>query len=376
MTKCDVLVVGGGPAGAACAWRLVKAGLDVVVLDRKVFPRDKPCAGWVTPAVFTELEIDPEDYRPGRVLEPIAAFHTGLIGEVGIETRYRDTISYGIRRCEFDHYLLQRSQAHLRLGEPLKTLERVGRGWLVNGEIEARMVVGAGGHFCPVARWLGARLGRSETAVAAQEIEVELTEEQWRAHPMRPGIPAMFFCPDLKGYGWYYRKGNYINVGLGREGDERLSDHVKAFSALLVKQRTIPASVIEAFCGHAYLLYSHAERRLVEDGVLLIGDAAGMAYAPSGEGIRPAVESGLLAADTILTAAGDYRQARLEAYRRRLTARFGKRTAARPSLIPVRLKRLIARRLLGWSWFSRHVLVNRWLLHLHEPPLCTTAQSI
>ena len=51
MDRCDVLIVGGGPAGSSCAWRLVTAGLDVVVVDKANFPRDKVCAGWITPAV-------------------------------------------------------------------------------------------------------------------------------------------------------------------------------------------------------------------------------------------------------------------------------------------------------------------------------------
>ena len=242
MLRCDVLIVGGGPAGSSCAWRLVKAGLDVLVLDRKAFPRDKPCAGWITPAVLHELHIDQDEYRQqGRVLEPITAFCTSLMGGAEVETDYARPISFGVRRCEFDHYLLRRSEACLRLAEPLKTLECSGGGWVVNGQIQARLVVGAGGHFCPVARFLGARLGRNETAVTAQEIEVELDADQLAASPVRPGIPYLYICTDLKGYGWYYRKGNYLNVGLGREDDERLSEHVNTFCAWLKEQGKIRA---------------------------------------------------------------------------------------------------------------------------------------
>jgi flavin-dependent dehydrogenase len=376
MVSCDVLIVGGGPAGSSCAWKLVQAGLDVVVLDRKTFPRDKPCAGWVTPAVFEELHLDPNEYRPGRVLEPITAFCTGLMGGAELETAYGHTISYGVRRCEFDHFLLERSRARLRLGESLKSLQRTGDGWLANGAVRARMVVGAGGHFCPVARLLGARLGRGEPAVAAQEIEVELSEQQLRACPVRPGVPYMIFCADLRGYGWYYRKGKFLNVGLGREADDGLGEHVKAFCAVLKREGKIPGDVVEQFCGHAYLLYPRAGRRLVDDGVVLVGDAAGMAYSPSGEGIRPAVESGLLAADVILAAGGDYALARLEPYRARLAARFGKRPAR---TLAYRAPGWLKRRLAGWlmarRWFSRRVLVERWLLHLDEPPLEAGAHS-
>ena len=63
MDRCDVLIVGGGPAGSTCARALRQAGLDVVVMDKAVFPRDKTCAGWITPAVIDLLALDIEDYR-------------------------------------------------------------------------------------------------------------------------------------------------------------------------------------------------------------------------------------------------------------------------------------------------------------------------
>ncbi|MGH8310611.1 MAG: FAD-dependent oxidoreductase, partial [Steroidobacteraceae bacterium] len=62
MRQCDVLVVGGGPAGSTCAWALSRAGLEVLVIDRARFPRDKVCAGWVTLPVFEALELDPGEY--------------------------------------------------------------------------------------------------------------------------------------------------------------------------------------------------------------------------------------------------------------------------------------------------------------------------
>ncbi len=65
MIQKDVLIVGGGPAGSACAQRLIRHGLDVLILDKADFPRQKPCAGWVTPALFRLLEISPGDYPSG-----------------------------------------------------------------------------------------------------------------------------------------------------------------------------------------------------------------------------------------------------------------------------------------------------------------------
>jgi geranylgeranyl reductase family protein len=370
MIHCDVLIVGGGPAGSACAWKLRDSGLDVLILDKKQFPRDKICAGWITPAVVDELNIDLDDYRRGRVLEPITGFCVGLIGGPEVTTRYDEPISYGIRRCEFDHYLLERSGARLQLGEPFKSMVRANGHWAVNDEFRAGLVVGAGGHFCPVARFLGARPGNGELAVAAQEVEFEMTDEQLAECPVIPGLPYIYFCNDLRGYGWYYRKGNYLNVGLGREDDQQLSQHVRAFCASQIEQGKIPKSTPAKFHGHAYLLYIHAPRKVVEDGVLLIGDAAGLAYPQSGEGIRPAIESGMIAAEVIRAAEGDYHGERLQPYLARLTDRFGhKFTRSLSDFLPLGLKRFVAAKLMASRWFSRHIIVDRWFLHREEPAL-------
>jgi flavin-dependent dehydrogenase len=372
MTSCDVLIVGGGPAGSSCAWKLRGSGLNVLVLDKKQFPRDKPCAGWITPPVVDELQIDLDDYRRGRVLEPITGFGTGLIGGKEIVSAYGKTISYGIRRCEFDDYLLHRTKARLQLGEPLKTIERTNGHWVVNGRIKASLLVGAGGHFCPVARRLGAKPGAGELAVAAQEIEFEMTPTQLQECPIVPGVPYLYFCDDLQGYGWYYRKGNYLNVGLGREDDQRLSAHVDAFCEMLKAQGKIPRTLAGRFVGHAYLLYTHAPRQVVDDGVLLIGDAAGLAYPQSGEGIRPAVESGLMAANVIRGANGAYRRGDLQPYEAGLSARFGgKFTRSLSDFLPLVVKRFVAGKLMSWRWFARSVIVDHWFLHSQEPPLKT-----
>jgi flavin-dependent dehydrogenase len=370
MERCDVLIVGGGPAGSSCAWGLRNAGLDVVIMDKARFPRDKVCAGWITPAVVEALHLDTEAYRRRLTFEPITGFRIGLLESAMLESRYDEPVSFGIRRCEFDDHLLRRSGARLRVGEPVRSLSRTPRGWVVNESLEAAMLVGAGGHFCPVARVLGADVGGGELAVHAQEAEFELDAAQQAACAIEPGRPELFFCQDFKGYGWCVRKGNFLNIGLGRESNDSLPRHVGAFRDFLVEQRLAPADQAPRFKGHAYLLYPHSARALVDERVLLIGDAAGLAYSQSGEGIRPAVESGLLAAATIRATAGRYDRDTLSGYSERLTARLGPRPARDWSAwLPPRFKARLAGHLLRRRWFSRHVLLERWFLHSHETPL-------
>jgi geranylgeranyl reductase family protein len=367
--RCDALVVGGGPAGSSCAWKLVQAGLDVLVLDKQTFPRDKVCAGWVTPPVMESLGLDLEHYRHERVLQPITGFRTALINGPPVVTGYDRTVSYGIRRCEFDHYLLHHSRARLALGEPLTGIERVDKLWRINGRIETPLLIGAGGHFCPVARYLGANLGSTERVVAAKEVEYEMTAVQRRTCQVEGERPELYFCRDLRGYGWVFRKGDYLNIGLGREDNHKLAEQLEDFLDFLRRRQRIPDDVPARFKGHAYLLQGHGDRKRLDDGVLLVGDAAGLASPQSGEGIRPAVESGLLAAAVIGAAGGDYSAAALTSYGQRLAARFGGSLSSAPGVTGRSLRNFLGGRLLGSAWFTRHVVLDRWFLHSKQPPL-------
>jgi len=373
MDACDVLIVGAGPAGSSCAWGLRNSGLDVAILDRQTFPRDKICGGWITPQVLSELGIDPAEYSEGRVLQPITGFRTGWIGGPALDTGYNVTVSYGIRRREFDDYLLRRSGARLIEGVALASLQRENGSWIVNGSTKTRLLVGAGGHFCPVAKLTGAKRA-GENAVVAQEAEFEMDDRQQAGCRVRADTPELYFCADIKGYGWCFRKNNYLNIGLGRLDQHRLGEHVAAFVRFLKSAGRISFDVPSALLGHAYLLYGVSERKVADDGVLLIGDAAGLAYKQSGEGIRPAIESGLLAARIVAAAQGNYSRESLVAYQELLKRRFGttsdKDWASRVAEhIPSAWIGALGRRLLGARWFVRDVVIDRWFLHPNEPAL-------
>ena len=372
MDSCDVLIVGGGPAGSACAWKLRRAGLDAVILDKQTFPRDKVCGGWITPAVLDELEIDAAEYARCRVFQPITGFRTSRKGGPEVETDYGRPISFGIRRYEFDEYLLKRSGACLLQGVCLTSLERSADHWIVNGQIKTPLVVGAGGHFCPVARFLGAKVS-TEIIVAAQEAEFEMDAQQRARCSIRGEIPELYFCSDLRGYGWCFRKKNYLNVGLGRLDRHQLSHHVTNFLEFLKATGKVSFDLPSGVLGHAYLLYGKTTRSIVGDGVMLIGDAAGLAYPQSGEGIRPAIESGLLAAKVIASAEGRYSPEQLDQYRTLLVSRFGKSQKEWAFQIGChlspRLVNSLARLLLATHWFARHVVLDHWFLHSNEPAL-------
>ncbi len=375
MPAHDAIIVGGGPAGSSCARELVAAGLDVVVIDRAEFPRDKVCAGWVTPQLVETIGLDLADYRAHRTCQPITSFSTGVLGGRQLITRYDRAISYGILRSEFDWYLLERSGARLETNTPIASLERKADAWIVNERHRAPLLVGAGGHFCPVARRLDRPRRPSAPIVAAQEVEFPLDGSVETGFPIAPETPELFFWPDLQGYCWCFRKGRHLNIGVGRIGGKRLGDHVGRFIAFLRQSGKIPPGLPARWKGHAYALYGSATRPLVADGTILVGDAAGLAYPQSGEGIRTAVESGVLAARAAIAAAGRVSAEALEPYHLMIRERFGDPPHEPSSApwLPASLLSAVGTRLLATRWFSRHVVLDRWFLHTSQPALAATS---
>ena len=300
----DVAIVGGGPAGSSCAWALRRAGARVVVLDAARFPRQKVCAGWVTPRVFRALELDPEEYRAtGLVLQDVRAFRTGVIGgRHAVATQYDTVVSYAIRRVEFDDYLLRRSAVSVLDNTRVAAIRRERGEWIVNDRVAARTLVGAGGHFCPVARLLNPPAGDRDIVVA-RELEAPLEGDACEVDGLRP---ELFFCRDLDGYGWCVRKHGYVNIGFGRRGSREFQRHVAGFADWLRTFVKLPSHVIDwrTWKGHAYRL-RRPGRLVLSDGALLVGDAAGLAWPESGEGIAPAVESGIAAARLIAADGSD-----------------------------------------------------------------------
>ncbi|MDP3639404.1 MAG: NAD(P)/FAD-dependent oxidoreductase [Azonexus sp.] len=366
MKSCDALIVGGGPAGSTCARQLSRSGLDIMVMDKADFPRDKVCAGWITPSVVKTLELDLDTYRREHVLQPITGFKVGIIGNAQSEVRYQAPVSYGIRRLEFDDYLLRQSGARLQLGESVKSIQRQNGTWLINGTISTPLLIGAGGNACPVARHIGNKISGGHLQVFAKEIEFLMAPQQVEKCAIRADTPELFFCRDLKGYGWCLRKGDYLNLGFGREDTSPLSPHLNDFCSFLLSQDKLPTDLPQGFHGHAYALYGHSQRQLLTDGALIIGDAAGLATERSGEGIRPAVESALFAAQAITAAAGDYRQQRLRAYEDQLFAHFGMPQPPASGLVADAIRRSLGRILLNSLWFNRHIVLDGWFLRMDK----------
>jgi geranylgeranyl reductase family protein len=357
MIECDALIVGGGPAGSTCARALRQAGWNVLVIDRARFPRDKVCGGWLTPQVFQLLDLDPVGYRDaGLTLQEITGFRTGVLRKRSVDTQYPCVVSYAIRRCEFDNFLLHRAGVRVLEQTALTSLRRDGGGWVANEEIRAPIVIGAGGHFCPVARRLQDR-GAAARPVVAKEVEFPLNGH---GTTVAANTPELFFCRDLDGYGWCVRKGEYLNVGIGRRSNAGFTAHVNDFISFLEDTGKAPGASRLPWRGHAYRASGVGRQSIVANGLLLIGDAAGLAYPESGEGIRPAIESGILAAKTLIAAGGRHRLEDLLPYEASIGRLHPHIIGAPPLLRSVQTP--IGRALLRSPLLTRHIILDRWFL--------------
>jgi flavin-dependent dehydrogenase len=177
-------------------------------------------------------------------------------------------------------------------------------------------------------------------------------------------VPDLLFCRDLQGYAWCVRKAGYVNVGIGRRGNRDFARHVQAFVELLDRTMNIRAPENVQWRGHAYLAWGVGPRPVVADGMLLVGDAAGLAYPESGEGIRPAIESGQLAAAAIIRAAGRYSADALRPYAATLEQRHPPRKTS--SRVTDTVSAALGRVLLKSSIFTRHVVIDRWFLRVER----------
>ncbi|NPV77962.1 MAG: NAD(P)/FAD-dependent oxidoreductase [Anaerolineae bacterium] len=293
MMQTDVLIVGGGPAGAAIAWRLRQSGVHCIVLDQAEFPRFKPCAGWITPEVLKDLQINPDEYPYGLTL--FSTFNVSL-GAFRFKLK---THQYSIRRIEFDAWLLNRSAADFHVHR-VKEIRQEGGQYIIDGTFVGKYLVGAGGTHCPVYHTLfkPADSDARKTLIVAQEDEFPYDVSDNRCH-------LWFFQNHLPGYSWYVPKANgIVNVGVGGSSEQlkRNGDSLKRHWNLLVKKLEETGLIR----GHAYKPSGHSyylrqpswETR--RENAFLVGDALGLATLDMGEGIGPAIRSGLLAAEAIL----------------------------------------------------------------------------
>ncbi|MBU0970337.1 MAG: NAD(P)/FAD-dependent oxidoreductase [Proteobacteria bacterium] len=292
MRRSNTIVVGGGPAGAACAGKLRTLGEEVLILDQHPFPRPKVCAGWIQPSVWALLGISPAEYPLG-----LTRFDWIYYSVFGIKLPVK-TRQYAVRRVEFDHWMIARSRAPV-VNHRVKTIVRTADGYVIDNQFHCQYLIGAGGTHCPVYRTFF-----SPTNPRAEKNRIVGLESEYAGQSPDKQCRLWFFDHGLPGYAWYLPKqGGWVNLGIGgkclklKTSGSTIMDHWHRFIRKLQLLSLIDSPPPPPK-GHTYHLYQpHPVTRL--GNAFVVGDAAGLSTLDMGEGIQGAIASGIMAAEAI-----------------------------------------------------------------------------
>jgi len=342
----DVLVVGGGPAGASTAYWLAEAGHDVLVVERKTFPRDKTCGDGLTPRAVKQLaDMGLEDTiaRDHHRFDGLRAVAHGIT----LELRWPEhpiypSHGYVVRRRDLDQLVADHAvKAGATLWQGAEAVGPLMERGFVRGAAVKRKDTGAveevQARYVVVADGSNSRFGRALGTVRDRAYPQGMAIRTYYESPMHDD-PWIESCLDLRdregnslpGYGWVFPVGDgTINVGMGLLSTFRDWKSVNTSKLMDEWAATAPAHWGitpegrrgEPTGGRLPMGASVGPR--VGPTWLAVGDAAGSVNPFNGEGIDYAYETGRLAADVLDEALTTSSGLALQRYDATLEAEFG-----------------------------------------------------
>ena len=310
--RVDLLVVGGGPAGAMAALEAAKAGAQVLLIDKKRrFGALPHCAEFVPRLLAREVSF------PSRSqVQPVEGMNTILQGE----KHFTPGPGWILDRQVFDHGLvLAAAQAGARVWAGAKLMGRQGETWEIQRggrrfNITPGAVVAADGAASLTARLAG---WPSQALMAGVQMQVPL------ARPLERTL--VYLEPAIRhGYAWLFPRGQAANLGLGCRVQAKPQRLLGQLRARLMEQGLVLPGVL-SLAGGA-IPVSGPRDEISQGRVLLAGDAAGLTHPVTGAGIPQAVFSGGEAGKAAARLAGGQGEAGDE-YQHEVLARYGKHLA-------------------------------------------------
>ena len=296
----DVIISGAGPAGSTLAYRLARAGVETIIVERAQFPRWKACGGGLQARCLAHLPVE-----VAPVLETTLR---RIAFTIGLGDRFlRSTnapLAFGVRRDVFDSFLVEQA---LAVGAELLDrttalgIRPISDGVVLettSGPVSGRLLVGADGANGVVSRHVNDRRAFYHQVA----LYAEVPREWLRADAVDGETIRIDWGTLPSGYGWIFPKRNTVNIGVGttHRFGSRLRQYFTEFISAEGILRDGRISDIH-LAGHA-LPTMTSRTRFVTDRVLVVGDAAGMIEPLTGDGLSQAFLGSQLAAKVILTA--------------------------------------------------------------------------
>jgi len=334
--EVDILIVGAGPAGCAAAYDLAQAGKHVILLDKRTFPRHKPCACGLTRKTLKAIRysVDPVIERVCHeiVLQSAEAATTepdSRRARSTVRVKTRNPICAMAVRERFDDFCLQQTLLAARQGGSveLRKIDRIlalrespdfieldvatSRG---PETLRASILIGADGSNGQTRKMHRQDSHREALSPSAQD---SAQEDGFALEATVPytSLPAILpngaaphdlvfdFAPLPGGYGWLFPKADHINIGVGAFAPATGASHAQlkqVTRALLLDyaHQKLGVTTLSHITGQQLGMGGHTY--IPQGRVLLVGDAAGLVDPLTGEGIHSAVVSGQAAAAAIL----------------------------------------------------------------------------
>lgn len=285
----DVIVVGAGPSGSTMARECASRGLDVLLIDKASFPRDKPCGGGVNLRAARLLPFDLEPVIERR----IHGIQVTIGGGDGFTRRSPTPLSYLTQRRCLDSFLMEqalRAGVTFRDQTPIRSIDHEGANLTVrsgNSAFSGRVVVAADGANGLTSRLVGMDGPRWRGIALEANISPDAFPRRW------DDVFAIDSGQVPGGYGWLFPKGDHLNVGVG--GWNSAGPLLRKSLDALTRMYGLDPGKFWGLRGHP-LPVRRPGAPLVARRALAVGDAAGLLDPLTGEGIYAAFWSGIAAA--------------------------------------------------------------------------------
>jgi len=311
--KYDVIIVGAGPAGSTAAKFLSDKGINVLLIDKDKFPRDKPCGGGLPIRVFNRFPYINKDWIESY---SYAAFAYSPSLKYKMELQRDEPLVAMILRKKFDYELVKLaidSGTDFLDGKSavdIEILTNIAKVLLDDGTtIESKIVIGADGVWSTIAKKTGLRKKITNICMCLfEEYKISSkTLDQFLGEKRTCHIHVN--VNKSPGYGWVFPKKEHVNIGITEfqhaidplKRKKNIKSTYEAYIRILKENKIIPDNLKIGRPRGAALPTLPLEKTY-SDRVIICGDAAGFPNPVSGEGIYHAVSSGEIAAKVITKA--------------------------------------------------------------------------